>query len=109
MKNRGTSVTAILLSFSLWLVVELVVPDRVMNIMFVVVASVVLVGVILVAYGTVVRNRWGINLEQVNCPRCQAPVPRVRKPKSRREMLWGGGHCDKCGCEMDKWGSQITT
>jgi len=75
----------------------------------VVTASILLVGVLLVAYGTVARNRWGINLQPVNCPCCQANIPQVRTPKSVREALWGGGTCGKCGCRIDKWGRQITT
>src|ERR1700704_3428181 len=53
-------------------------------------ASVLLVGALLVAYGTVVRNRWGIDLQPVNCPCCQVAVRQVRKPESLREALWGG-------------------
>lgn len=75
----------------------------------VVTASVLLVGLLLVAYGTVARNRWGINLQPVSCPYCRSAVPPVRKPKSLREALWGGGTCEKCGCVMDKWGRQIKT
>jgi hypothetical protein len=75
----------------------------------IVTASILLAGSLLVAYGTVARNRWGINLKPVNCPCCHAAVPQVRKPKSLREALWGGGTCDKCGCQMDKWGRHIAT
>jgi len=75
----------------------------------IVTGPILFVGLLLVAYGTVARNRWGINLRPVNCPCCQATVPQVRKAKSVREALWGGGTCDKCGCQMDKWGRQITT
>jgi hypothetical protein len=45
-------------------------------------------------------------MHEINCPRCHAPIPRKRKPKSRREALWGGATCDTCGCEIDKWGNQ---
>jgi hypothetical protein len=34
-------------------------------------------------------------------------MPKVRKPKSRSQALWGGGNCGSCGCEMDKWGREI--
>ena len=109
MIHRDISLKAIVLSLALWAVLEFVVPEPAMNAAFIVIAAVLLLGMLLVTYGTVVRNRWGINFRQVNCPHCQAVVPRVRKPKSRREALWGGWHCDKCGCEMDKWGRQIAT
>ncbi len=67
------------------------------------------VGLVLVIYGTIRKNRWGINLEPVNCPRCKQPMPQVRKPMSLSQTLWGGGTCVRCGCEMDKWGREIAS
>lgn len=75
----------------------------------VVTASVLLLALLVVAYGTVVRNRWGINLQSVTCPCCHDAVQLVRKPKSLRQALWGGWTCGKCGHEMDKWGRRITS
>lgn len=89
------------------ILISLLIPDRVMNVMFILVASLVLLGILLVGFGTVTKNQWGINLELVNCPACGSPMPRVRQPKSLREKLWGGGTCGKCGCEMDKWGRRL--
>lgn len=40
------------------------------------------VGMVLVVYGTIAKNRWGINLEAVSCPRCSTPLSRIRKPLS---------------------------
>ena len=74
-----------------------------------VILSVLGLGMVLVIYGTVQKNRWGINLEPVNCPRCKEPIPQVRKPKSFSQALWGGGTCETCGCELDKWGREITS
>ncbi len=108
-KKRDLTVSGMIFSAVLLAMLEFVIPDRVLNIAVVVVAALLLIGLMLVIYGTVVRNRWGINFQAVDCPRCHAPVPGVRQPKSRREMLFGGGTCDKCGCEMDKWGNPITT
>jgi hypothetical protein len=85
------------------------VPDRVMNKIYVFMAWALLIGILLVVYGTLVQNGWGINLKSVTCPRCNRGIPSVRKPRSLREVLWGGGTCMNCGCEMDKWGRQITT
>jgi hypothetical protein len=103
---------AILLSIALGalldIVIDIVVPNGVMNVMFVATVSVLLVGILLVAFGTVTKNQWGINLEPVNCPACGSPMPQVRQPKSLRQALWGGGTCGNCGCEMDKWG-RLTT
>jgi hypothetical protein len=53
------------------------------------------------------KGKWGINSARVNCPRCGAKMPLIRKPRNRRQALWGGGTCDTCGCEMDKYGVEI--
>jgi len=79
-----------------------------MDISFFVTVSVLALGMVLVVFGTVTRNRWGINMEQVNCPQCSQPMPRIRRPKSLSQTLWGGGTCEHCGCEVDKWGRDIT-
>lgn len=67
----------------------------------------VLGGVILVLYGTSVRNHWGINVKALRCPQCNEPAPRVRMPKSLREFLWGGWTCSSCGRHVDKWGRAL--
>ena len=56
------------------------------------------------------KGRWGVNvkgLAGMDCPRCGEPLPAVRKPKNRRQMLWGGCTCEECGCEIDKWGREL--
>lgn len=73
-----------------------------------IVVGVLGVGIGLVAWGTVTKNRWGINLEPNNCPRCKAVVPPVRTPQSTRQMLWGGSTCSECDAEMNKWGQELT-
>ena len=80
-----------------------------MMILVVVVLGLLSVGVVLVVYGTVVKNRWGINLEAVSCPRCSTPLPKVRKPRSLRQAMWGGSSCPACGAEVDKWGREIVS
>jgi len=82
-------------------------PDHVMNVAVVVTASVLFLCILLVAYGTVTKNGWGVNLEPVFCPACGSPTRKVRRPESLRQALWGGGTCGQCGCEMDKWGRLI--
>ena len=103
---------AILLSIAvgilLDILIDVLVPDHMMNVVFVVTISVLVVGILLVAFGTVTKNRWGINLEPVNCPACGSAMPKVRRPESLKQTLWGGGTCGKCGSEMDKWGRVIT-
>lgn len=61
----------------------------------------------LIVYGTVVKNKWGINFRPVSCPNCGSGMPRVRAPASGTEALWGGHTCAKCGCRMDKWGRPL--
>lgn len=61
----------------------------------------------IVVYGTLVRNRWGINPGEVSCPRCSVKLPRRRKPRSIRQELWGGWTCTGCGSEIDKWGGEM--
>jgi len=74
----------------------------------IVVLVVIAIGAVLVVYGTIAKNKWGINLRRVSCPNCGAPAPRVRTPASTQQTLWGGTTCPKCGCEMDKWGRRLS-
>ena len=46
------------------------------------------------------------NLKRVNCPKCNAEQPKIRKPKGWQEILWGGNTCKNCGCKMDKHGKE---
>jgi hypothetical protein len=62
------------------------------------------VGVVLVIHGTIVKNRWGLNLRRVECPNCATVMRLVRKPTSGTQALWGGYTCPTCKCELDKWG-----
>jgi hypothetical protein len=62
------------------------------------------IGVVLVIYGTVAKNRWGINLGELSCPCCKTQLPKLRKPQSLRQAMWGGWTCRVCGAEVDKWG-----
>jgi hypothetical protein len=41
------------------------------------------------------------------CPDCGEPFPRFRRPANRRQALWGGGTCARCGCEVDRRGRKI--
>lgn len=70
--------------------------------------AVFLVGLVLVAHGTLVKNRWGMNLDSVVCPACGASEGFLRAPRSVKQALWGGWTCQKCGCAMDKWGRAVT-
>lgn len=72
-----------------------------------VIFGVLAAGGLLVAYGTIARNKWGINLRAVSCPRCSAPPPPQRPSGSRSQRLWGGWTCSACGTEVDKWGRAL--
>lgn len=65
------------------------------------------IGLLAVVYGTFAKNSWGVNLSQIFCPRCTAPLPKARKPRSGRQSLWGGCTCSACGAEADKWGREV--
>jgi hypothetical protein len=69
--------------------------------------AVVALGVVLIVYGTVVKNKWGINLRRVSSPNCGTEIGRVRMPNSGRQAMWGGHICPNCLCETDKWGRRI--
>ena len=60
-----------------------------------------------VVLGTLRKTRAGINVNRIVCPRCGAPQPAIRKPKSVRQAMWGGSTCPQCGLEMDKWGRAV--
>jgi hypothetical protein len=74
----------------------------------VIIIGVLLVGLVLLVHGTTVKNSWGVNLEPTHCPRCRAMLPRVRRPRSFSQLLWGGWTCRACSCEIDKWGREIS-
>lgn len=66
------------------------------------------VSVVLVVRGTIVKNRWGVNLRRVQCPNCATVMGRVRMPASGAQAMWGGYTSPTCKCELDKWGRLIT-
>jgi hypothetical protein len=44
---------------------------------------------------------------RAKCPDCGELMPLVRKPANRRQMLWGGWTCQKCGAELDRSGRKV--
>jgi len=65
------------------------------------------IGLALIVYGSIAKNDWGVNFDPVKCPRCSSSLNYARAPKSRKQALWGGYTCPKCGCEIDKWGREM--
>ncbi len=41
------------------------------------------------------------------CPDCGAALPAIRRPAGKRQAMWGGCTCPKCGCEVDRKGRKI--
>lgn len=68
---------------------------------------VVVVAVLFLMRGTRSKDKTGVNIHPVSCPRCGVKFSRVRFPRSMRQFLWGGNTCAKCGCETDKWGREL--
>jgi len=72
-----------------------------------IIAVVIISVLIAIGYGTLKKNKWGVNFDPVFCPRCGKPVGHLRVPKTPQQALWGGGTCSACGTEIDKWGREI--
>src|SRR5262245_56752166 len=60
------------------------------NIVFLAFVGVCLVMMI---YGTVFDNNWGINIRRVTCPECGMRMRRMLMPSSRKQAMWGGHTC----------------
>jgi hypothetical protein len=100
-QNHGNATNQALTFVVLDILISLLIPDRVMNVIFIVVASLVFLGILLVAIGTASKNGWGMNLESVNCSACGSPLPQVRQSKSFRQSLWGGWTCAPSAAWID--------
>lgn len=50
---------------------------------------------------------FGIKLGSVSCPKCNQKQPIIRKPKNKRQALYGGYTCNNCDTEMDKYGTEV--
>ena len=87
---------------------------------YIVVAIIFVWGSIYVFKGSKRKSgRWGLNinlskggqvksrniLTEVKCPICGQELPKVRVPRSFKQILWGGWTCGKCGQRVDKWGN----
>jgi hypothetical protein len=80
----------------------------IMLIFFLVFFGICTLGTVFTIIGTIVKNDWGINLDPIHCPNCNHVKSSLfRKPKNIRQALWGGGTCDVCGTEYDKWGRAL--
>lgn len=50
---------------------------------------------------------WALLQKPRACPECGTPVPKIRRPANRRQMMWGGWTCSGCACELDRLGRKI--
>jgi len=70
--------------------------------------AVIVLGTLLVVFGTMRKSRWGINpVSSIECPGCHRVGGPIRRPRNVRQFLWGGGTCPHCGLEVDKWNRPI--
>ena len=70
----------------------------------------VTVGIAILAYGTIKKTNWGINLSPPkSCVRCGSKLNKfgVRTPSNVNQALWGGFTCSSCGANFDKWGRDL--
>lgn len=61
MKYAKAILLSLVVGALLDILIDVLIPDHVMNVVFVVTMSVLLLGILLVAFGTVTKNSWGIN------------------------------------------------
>lgn len=55
------------------------------------------------------KGDLGINFRHPICPNCGEKTDLIRPPTMKQPIPWGAGVCAICGCEMDKWGNEIST
>lgn len=72
----------------------------------------IIIGIVLVFLFSLINKdskfaKLGVNLNRVFCSNCNEKQPVIRKPKNKRQALYGGYTCKKCGTEMDKYGTII--
>jgi transposase-like protein len=56
----------------------------------------------------VVLLMFAMSRKPVKCPRCGREQPRMRKPSTMQQAMWGGHTCHGCGAELDARGKVRT-
>jgi len=46
-------------------------------------------------------------VRRTTCPICETPLPKYRIPSTARQTMFGGCNCDRCGCEVDRFGNEL--
>ncbi len=59
----------------------------------------ILVGIVIAIIGQAMPGK--------ECPKCGEKFPKFRKPANKRQAMWGGATCLKCGCEVDRIGKIV--
>lgn len=63
------------------------------------------IGMLVGAVGAaVVLLLFAMSRKPVKCPSCGREQPKMRKPTSMQQAMWGGYTCEGCGAEMDARG-----
>jgi transposase-like protein len=53
------------------------------------------------------KSAIAINLNAINCPRCNLRQPKFRMPRSLKQFFFGGWTCERCHTEMDSFGRPV--
>lgn len=67
----------------------------------------IVIGIVAGVVGGLVVLVVALLQKRPDCPECGKPMPAVRKPANRRQMLWGGWTCPDCGTELDRRGRRV--
>ena len=63
------------------------------------------IGMLVGGFGAaVVLLMFAMSRKPVTCPSCGREQPKMRKPTSVEQAMWGGQTCEGCGAEMDARG-----
>ena len=57
----------------------------------------------------VVLLMFAMSRRPVKCPSCSREQPKMRKPNSVEQAMWGGFTCEGCGAEMNARGQLKAT
>jgi hypothetical protein len=63
--------------------------------------------IVLVIWGTVSKNAWGLNFKRLACPRCIHTVPRGTGLAGLWRFFAGRATCPNCHTLVDKWGHEL--
>lgn len=61
---------------------------------------------VLILWGTVSKNAWGLNLRKLVCPRCIHTVPRGAGLIGAWRFFAGRATCPNCHTLVNKWGRE---